>query len=858
MISKKLQRARSIGRCAVVLPLLTMGMLPTPAIAQDDGAIEEIVIMGHRLQNRSAIDTKRQSTRIGDFLAQDDLGRTPDLNIADSLRRAPGVNTVFDEDEGRYVSVRGLESNFTYIAVDGSQISSVDRNSRRINTEMISPTVVKRLDIYKTLTPDLDGNAIGGYIDLVTRSAFDTDDRQFVASALIGSHSYNNVPGGDGDVLSPRLDLLYSDQFGSNDQFGLVLSGTYFDKTRDQSKNRVGAYGTANDGSGNVTASRFQSLDYHNTIERRSILGKFEVQASDRVYAYLQAGYFDYQYDEHRYFTTLTGANLEPNSGLAGTYADGNASFRFNTFPLNLNVRNVQAVVEFDIDDESSLHFAYQNSKGTNDEPSQDVRWSAGTQPELGYSYVVGAAADGLAALQLENQTFFNDLSNYAHSSYRPSRFRMEETVDEFKVDYERHISDQFTVKTGLKYRELDKNFDNSQTFYNYLPGGLNAGEFQNSQPYESPYFTTWTPPFFFVGEWLNFFNTNRSDFEINQASTDAANIRSDFQLQEDVTAVYLMGTYSTDNWDFSGGLRYEKTDVATNAVVNNDGTYEPVSRSSDYNDVLPSFVATYNIDDDMRLRFAYSQAIGRPNHTDLARAETRDTIAPDLIEISQGNPDLKPRKSDNYDVAFDWFIDDGQFLSAAYFHKDISDQIFSGTTATTVGGISYEITRPENVSDATVSGIEFSYVDDSFDFLPAPFDGFGILFNATYIDGSSKIPMNSGETRKVTLIEQPDLLLNASLLYTIGDLQAKLAFNRTGDWHQIISTSSANSDRIEAEYDQWDLHVRYNLTDNWTLMAEGRNLTDNNPRVETFGTGLTRTTNEFGQSIWFGASLSF
>jgi membrane protein implicated in regulation of membrane protease activity len=80
---------------------------------QDPTEIDEIIVVGYRAQNAQAIQARRQDERIADYLAADDIGSQPDYNISDAIRRLPGIQTVFDEDEGKFVSIRGLNPSYT-------------------------------------------------------------------------------------------------------------------------------------------------------------------------------------------------------------------------------------------------------------------------------------------------------------------------------------------------------------------------------------------------------------------------------------------------------------------------------------------------------------------------------------------------------------------------------------------------------------------------------------------------------------------------------------------------------------------------------------------------------------------------
>ncbi|WP_163031432.1 TonB-dependent receptor plug domain-containing protein, partial [Pseudomonas viridiflava] len=170
---------------AVLLTLIT------PAVAQDSSgksdapAAESVTVTGYVKQNREEIRAKRNTSQVADFISSDELGQQPDLNVADSLRRLPDVTTEFDEDEGRFVSIRGLPSRFTTTTFDGAMIpDGWFALGRQTDLEAIPGVALKRVAVYKSLTPDLQP-AIAGIVDLQPISAFDYSGFQAVADAKV-------------------------------------------------------------------------------------------------------------------------------------------------------------------------------------------------------------------------------------------------------------------------------------------------------------------------------------------------------------------------------------------------------------------------------------------------------------------------------------------------------------------------------------------------------------------------------------------------------------------------------------------------------------------------------------------------
>ena len=808
-----------------------------PSLAQDAsadaGVADEIIVTGFRKQTRDAIEKKREFEGVGDFLEQDDLGRVPDLNIAESLQRAPGILTVFDEDEGRYVAVRGLSSDFTFIGVDGSQLASQDKTQRKIITESVPPTAVTGLEIYKTLTPDLDGNAIGGVVNLRTRSAYDTDEIYLVANAQLAHHTAQYLPADN--KLSYNLNGTFATQFGSSDQFGIVLYGTYFEKTRDQTKNNR-TNGLIND---EPVTRTVIPLDYENTITRYSYGGKIEFNSENGFYAYFQGSDYNYEYDEFRYLYRLDGNNSTlVQNGPSGSFGEARARAQSLWVPLYQDLTNYQAYAEQTIGDSGLIDLTASYSEAGWTEPVFLMNHDAGTNADFGYSFDFGAVDRDreLAPVTFANAGAVNDLSRYDLQNYETDMVVLREDVSEIQGNYAWNTErrDQgFGFKTGVKWRELDRTYDRDRFRFNYTGAAdVTLDNFAFTNGYE-PEGTPGVQQIF--GDILgfrDFFAANQADF-VDDGSSVSRSAQSDYAIIEEVLAGYGMITYGGANFRFAGGLRYEHTNVETTSFFNDDGLATTITRETDYDDFLPSALFTYDLQDNLRLTLAYSKAIGRPNHPDLALQESRNVADDGSITITRGNPNLTPRRSNNFDIALDWYWQEGGLVSLAVFHKDIDDDIFRLTTDEVIDGEMVEVTQPVNTSSSKVTGVEFTFVDDKFDFLPGFFADFGLSTNVTWLTGEIAIPNTDGTIARVSenLAEQPEWVVNASLLYASGPFDARLAFSHRGDYYFRLRQNELQ-DRIELSYNQLDYNMRYRFTDNFAGTFEARNIT--NERGET------------------------
>ena len=825
-------------------PALSQGAPDDVETVIDDAdtvRLDTMTVTGYKLQNRQSIYEKANEDRIADFLTADELGRQPDLNVADSLRRLPGVVTIFDEDEGRYVGLRGLDQRYTFISIDGGLIASTDRSDRDINIESIPPTAVKRLEVFKAVTPDLDGQSVGGVINLVTRSAFDADGLYAVGTAQLGWHeSVGDLPESF-DNPSYRIDAAASNLF-ANETIGVLLAGTLFEKNRDQGRPIVG---TSTNDSGTFI-NDILPLDYANQIARWNGLAKFEYKPNDDFYIGVTASRFDYQYDEVRYqFRTLeSGSDLTQTSPTTGSFSQARGRLRFDRFPLGQTIDNIQIVSEFRPTDRGLLEFGAYYSHGVQGHPYPNISFETEALTGLGYTYDFAGESIGderLPQINLNDPSVLENPALFTTNTYFDGYFRNEEDVTEFKADYSWNTEGDdagLGFKVGFKYRNLEKDrFDDSTRYTLTDPEAvLTADQFiSNETPYTADYFN-FAYPLLSADSFDSFFAANQDLF----TAADASNLRSFYDVQEDVTAIYGMGTWNSGPHTLLGGLRFEHTEVATVATLNSGP--EQIARTTDYDYLLPSVLYSFDLSEAMKIRAGYAQSIGRPNHPDFAGAETFDEAN---FSIRRANTALEPREGESFDLAFDWFLGAGQYFSAAAFHKIIDNQISTETTEEEIGGVTFTVTQPVNLDSVSVSGLELSYTDDAFEFLPAPFDGLGIIANLTLMEGED------GPAPGDNLIAQPEMLYNVAGLYNYGPFSAKLTYN-------FVDDRPTSATRSEYQYDQLDAQFRWQLNERFQLQAEGRNLL-NNPR-KNFQTdsGRLREINDFGNSYWLGISYKY
>jgi iron complex outermembrane recepter protein len=861
----------------------------TGTYAQDEGnpslELEEIIVIGSREANRRAIAVKNEYTQIMDALSADDVGSLPDINIADAFRRLPGVNTLFDTDEGKFVTVRGIAPELNLVTIDGVSIGSSDENSGKVNLEALPANSVSGLEVFKTQMPQFDGNAIGGTLNMVTRSAYDHDGMYLQVDAEASKYSYDSVPGDN--KLGGTFGFGYSDVFGEYDQFGVVIAAGYLKKDRDGTNTLTK---DAFDGDYPVpfqkdTYSRSQT----NVWERTSVSAKFEYQPNEELYMSLNNYYYNMEEDEtiylHGLYRQTSNNNDNPDLDSATDYV--NSVSPQGRFEHNINQKEEETTTSghhFHVDyNPGEMHRFSADIAATTSSfrfPNQELKFRTRT------NVVDDAAILNALGFSLNRDSFYptieiNDPSailnpnNYNHNGNKTELKALDEDRTEVKFDYAYNADSHslgWGAMAGFKYRTMERDFDRNQTQYNGTD--LTLASFVD----ESINFTPWAPnvPVLIADfdAFQNYFNSNMEDFTESSNNLKDSTER-DYVLTRDVTAVYVGGRYATEDLTVVAGVRYEETDFSSDGVFfdndadkNDPSSYTRAKNSNSYSDILPSINVTYRLTDQLILRSAFSKSLGRPDPGDIKARNKRDE-KDTVVEITRGAPDLKPRRSDNYDLSLEYYFDEGDsLLSAALFHKNIDDMIISinDETEEIDPETGYPITYKQktNANTSEVTGLELAAIKNSldFDFMPDILRNFGMSANATFLDAEMNYEYQGVDYSIDHLQSQPDFIANFSLFYAFGDSgEVRVAYNYTDDYATNLKTKGDDDQRGEhvyQAYEQVDLQARYNVTDHLIIRAKVRNLANHSREEHTAFENYPFYRLEYGRSYWLGMSYQF
>ena len=228
-LSHAAARAHRAGSLLLTASAAAIVLVSSPAFATEevaDGAEGEgeIVVSGSAFQNLEEIEARRDTTAIVDTLSRDEIGALPDITIAESLRRITGVTTIYNDDIGQFASIRGTHPDFIPVTINGLSIATtgdLGEGTRKVNLQVIPGEAVQQLRAYKSLSPDLDAGALGGLIDIVTASPFDSSRSLLSATAGVSYTSYMKVPDGNsaGDAkdspFGPSASIMLAPRCGA-------------------------------------------------------------------------------------------------------------------------------------------------------------------------------------------------------------------------------------------------------------------------------------------------------------------------------------------------------------------------------------------------------------------------------------------------------------------------------------------------------------------------------------------------------------------------------------------------------------------------------------------------------------------
>ncbi|WP_423351193.1 TonB-dependent receptor [Phenylobacterium sp. VNQ135] len=838
---------------------LVLAAAAVPARAQD---VEELVVTGQRLSQQRAIETKREAITVVDAISADEIGRLADKNVAENLERLPGVGLSYDQGEGRYVSIRGTPAQLNNVTLNRVEVGNPDGDSRALPLDVVSGQLLGRLEVVKAVTPDYDAQGIGGTINLVSQSPFDLPGgRTARGSVQVGYQEFNEKTPVQGD-------LTVGGVFGDG-RWGVLLgvNGSSRDYRSD------GLYpddwravpGVARGG----LPINLKTTNYKLKRERLGAAGALEFRPTDLDRFYVRGLYSKFTEDEYRQRWRLDFAsnpanltfNADRASGVA-TGVDARQDLRLEYKEKSISSYSVGGLHErgpWSVD--YDLSYGYNELIEPNElwqfrQNSANLTVDFDMNPLLYTAVPRNASASGLGFRQYTRQDEYGEETNIA------GRIDLRRDIDIGEASY---------FKAGLKVRDTDKRFDGRTDRWDR---GAAANRFTLADfGLQGPVMEvdlgdyTYVNRFTIDADAIRAFtreNLSSARFVRNAAESLKAETLNDYDLNERVSAGYVMADVDFGAFRLIGGWRVEHTETEVSGFrLDNTGAVTPVEASSSYTTFLPNLHLRFEPREDLVVRLAYTHTLGRPQYPQMRPGGALEflELSPGVFEgaLAEGNVDLKPFRSENFDATVEWYFAPGGLLSAGAFLKKIDDPIFTfdqTLTGVTIGGRTYsrlEYTQPRNAAEGEIKGLELQY-QQQFTFLPGFLSGFGAAANVTWTDSKLTVP-DRGET---PFPAQSDLLWGAQLFYQSGRFEAALSYHHTGRAVQGLG-SDDETDTFDDDYRRLDAKASYKLTDKIEVFVDLQNLNDEVLREYQGGRRDWLTNYErYGRTYYVGVSAQW
>lgn len=777
------------------------------------GLVENVIVVGQAAGINKALNKQRSADNIVTAVSADAIGQFPDTNVSESLQRLPGLSIERDQGEGRYVRVRGMGPDFNAVTINGVGVPGPDADRRAVALDVIPSDLLENLTVTKTQTPDMDANSLGGSIDVQSLSAFDRDGFFYQLTAE-GSYDDNT------EETSPKGALTASNQFslgGDENNFGVAFGASSF--KRKFGSDNVETGGAWDFGDGDARLEEMEQRDYTITRERSGLTLNLDYKPSDNTDLYWRNLYSEYTDSEIRLANVIEFEDAMDEGEVGVAEVQRELKDRTETQKILSTSLGGQSRL-----DKWTIDYRVAYSDSSEDEP-QNI---AGAIFKLDEAVVADEAFD--MSFTNTDKIFISAPDEY----YQPASYYLDEvelgstnTIDEstaVNLDFTRDLdwgSNPAQLKFGAKYTGRTKDNDVNVWDAEGFSGDTSLTAFSGSEvDYE-------------FGRFGNKIHSAPVKSAIDGTEeNEAESSIGDYEITEDTSAAYVMGTVDISDWRVLAGVRYENTDFTAEGYSydeNVDEDVDPLSvqayeNSDDY--FLPALHIRYSIDEKTQVRAAWTNSVVRPGFAQLSPGQLIDGDETEL-----GNPNLKSMESSNIDFGIEHYPGLASVVSAFAFYKSIDNFVYQ----TDLGGIGeYEAYDHAmtfaNGDTADILGIELA-ASKQFTSLPAPWDGLLLGGNATFVDSTAKMgSYDDGEfiAREIPMPSQSDTSANLMLGYESDRISMRLSANYKSNYLlEVLDPTDANYDVYVDDQLQLDFSLRYYLTESIKLHFEALNLTD-------------------------------
>lgn len=794
----------------------------------------EVTIKGIRkgaADDLSARRMEKNASQVMNVVSAHSIEISPDLTVANVMQRVSGVSLERNSNgDGQYAILRGMDKRYNTTLVNGVKMPSPDNKYRYVPLDLFPADMLERLEVYKSLTPNMEADAIGGLINMVMKSApsklqinasiatgynqqyFNRDFTSYNSGSVnkkspyeLNGKDYNAVQSDFGKAplnyknQKPAPDMVGNLTIGQrflDDKLGIIVGASYQDTYRG---NNSTFYNSAVSGTDSfaVITSKSDRI-YSEQQKRLGLHSKIDFQLSPNHRISFYNMYVDLKNQQVREAVGTTYNSVyDPEKGNAElTYTT-----RSRLTEQQIYNGNLQGDHKF-VDNRLKFRWSAVFSSARNDVPEN-----------------TSISLNGL------EENFMRRRTSLVNTS--PVNYRWERNTDEDKAGYWdlAYAFDlnrgRLEVSTGGLYRDKQRS-----SFYNNYTLAPDAADAQDQYGVDFQDYAD-----------LKLVVTNPTGAVSNPLTYDAS---------EKTTAAYGMFNYRNSKFEAIGGVRVEKTDQGYYLLFPAGEKYP--NGEQNYTDWLPSLTLKYHLSDKGQLHAAYYKALNRPGFYEIVPSKV---VNEEYQE--RGNPNLKRALADNFDLRYELFPDaSSQFLIGAFYKRIHNPIEYTFQADATRGQDIYY--SPGNFGNASNYGLEVDFI--------RYFKKFGVKANYTYTHSEITTPKTSRRINETSgdieaylvdqtrpLYGQSAHIANFSLLFKDAQngWDGQLAASYTGPRINTVS-QFLNNDLWQKGFVQMDASAEKSLQHGIAIFAKVNNIL--NTSMKLFIKGVNSENSKIAEKL--------
>ncbi len=818
---------------------------------------DQVLVTAERAQGEAeAINIERTADNIVQVLPAKVITSLPNTNIADAVGRLPSVTLERDEGEGKYVQIRGTEPRLSNVTINGVHVPSPEAGVRNIKLDAVPSDVVERIEVFKTLLPNQEGDAIGGSVNLVTKTPGERPTFDFATQGGF-------TPIQDGRWLNAFSGTV-GQRFGKNKNLGVLFGGTYDHNDRGiDDLEPTQAIGNLNGRNfAYISSEDFRTYQYNRSRYGFDLDLDYSFRPGSVIY--FKGLYSDFHdYGSVYVYTPNVGSYLS-NIGAQTTFDNtGNMAYREYVRRPDQGVYSFMGGGTHDFNS-TLINYQFAVSRGHNyggqDFATTNFSGPSGVQFNLNQSNPYRPSITPVGTNIYDPATY--SLNNTELPNYRSVELDYEGSAS---LARRYRIGSHFsTFEMGFLVRDAHKTQNENDQFFN-ATGDFSMSQLLGNNSNPNYYDGTFGPygPMTSYNKIQSLVTSQlQTGFSPNLDKNHIVSDAATWGTTERVFAGYLMDAISFGKLRLVGGLRIEGTgtDFNANKVILNNGAYAqtvPVIGNSSYVNFMPSIQATYLLGANTNLRLSYSRGISRPNFSDIVPSVQVDpNTSPKSLQV--GNPDLLPTKANNYDILVEHYFQPLGILQGGFFYKALTNPIYSTVSFVSASDPNFPgYLRQQSINgpSAYIAGFETAW-QQRLSFLPGLLNGIGVAANYSYTTSQVTFPVgfSSAVAGGQGRIDHPTLQRQAPNTWNLGFTYDKSRFsmrfglshndanlfaygyvhdptNPNVDKDPILGLKGPLADQYLYAHTQLDIQGSYRMYRGLQLVVSGLNLTN-----EVFG----------------------